>query len=168
MDQILSWLFILIVFGSILFLAFVTSKYIAGKSSQAMKGKYIKIVETVSLGMDKRLHLIKVDKQFILIASCSKTIEYLTTLTLEEIEKDGEADSSQTFDFKQIFEKYIKSYKAKKDRTITLDENMGLGDGVNHSFKSNLDRLKALTRKVGIQNLENKDDMLKEDITNEK
>jgi flagellar protein FliO/FliZ len=167
MDYILNGLFILLAFGSILFLAFITTKYIAGKSSHAMKGRYINVVETVSLGMDKRLHLVKIDKQFILIASCNKKIEFLTALTLEEID-DGEGSNNQTFEFKQMFDKYIQSFKTKKDRTAAHDENKGLDYYENNSFKNNLKRLKAITRKAYSQSLEGKNDVLKDDTTNEK
>jgi len=167
MEYILNGLFILLTFGSILFLAFITTKFIAGKSSQAMKGRYINIVETVSLGMDKRLHLVKVHNQYILIASSNKKIEFLTSLTLEEIE-DVEVSNNQTFEFKQIFDKYIKSFKAKKDRTAEHDENEGMDYYDNSSLKNNLNRLKTIARKVCSQNLEGKNDVLKDDTTNEK
>jgi len=157
MELILQILFIVIVFGSILFLAYAATKYIAGKSSMAMRGKYINVIETVSLGMDKRLHLVKVDKQFILIASTSKTVELLATVNLEDFDKTEEVKEPQVFDFKAFFDKYIHHYKSKKTDKAEGGEELK-DNGQGDSFKTNLDKMRAITKKLEGQYLKDRDD----------
>lgn len=164
MDYILQGILVLIGFGSILFLAYITTRYIAGKSNMAMRGKYISIVETVSLGMDKRLHLIKVDKQFILIASSAKGIEFLTAVTLNDFDKYEEIKSASAFDFKSLFDKYIQAYKNKKsDKTGLNNEQDSTKKAEGENFKSNLNRLRVISERLDTQYPVGKDD-----ITNEK
>jgi len=76
-------LFILL-FGAILFLAYVSTKIIGTKTSNSLKGKYIKIVETVNLGMDKKLHLVSAGDEYFLVASTSKDVRYLGKIELRE------------------------------------------------------------------------------------
>lgn len=142
----------LIVFGSVLFLVFITTRFVGGRAAKSMRGKHIHIVETVNIGMDKKLHLVKAGGQFILLASSGKRLEYLTEIRLED---DGEEDSPVApdtggFDFKAFFEKYIQLYKQKKDngleRQRNLPENKAAGGEV---FKKNLGRLKDITRVMG-------------------
>ncbi len=84
-------------FGAILFLTYVTTRYLAGKSGKAMKGKHLSIVETISLGADKRIHLVKAGEKHILISSTSKSIEYLTELEIYvgEAPDDSAAQGTQ-------------------------------------------------------------------------
>lgn len=149
-------------FGSILFLTYVTTRYIAGKSNKAMKGRHINIIETISLGMDKRIHLVKAGKQYMLIASTSKNIEFLATVNLEADEaKSGDEPALQNvFDFKSLFEKYMNSYKDKKSSLMRQKKNdMPINQVEGEKFKNNLERLKTITQKT-----EEKDG---DDITNE-
>ncbi|MCX8130312.1 MAG: flagellar biosynthetic protein FliO [Clostridia bacterium] len=150
---------VLLAFGSILFLAVIFTRLLAGKTKRAMKGQYINIVETVSLGLDKQIHLLKVDNQFVLIATAGKTVEFLTTVTLDNYEEDEtQTNTSNVFDFKALFDKYIQAYKEKKtEKTQTgrsenrnskkqseSDEDIA-SPIEGETFKSNLDRLRSMT-----------------------
>jgi flagellar protein FliO/FliZ len=138
-------------FGSILFLTYVTTKYIAGKSNRAMKGKFVNIIETVSLGMDKRIHLVKAGEQYLLISSTSKSIELLSTVTLEgEETKSGEEPVIQNlFDFKSLFEKYMNSYKSKKiNKSEQNSSDISINRVEGENFRTNLERLKVITQKT--------------------
>ncbi|MCX7841518.1 MAG: flagellar biosynthetic protein FliO [Clostridia bacterium] len=102
---------ILIVFGALLFLAFVTTKYIGTKAGKAMRGRYVSIVESVSIGLDKQLHLVKAGHQYVLIATSGKTIQYLTTVEIDEAEDIESSESTAAFDFRSIFENYLQTFK---------------------------------------------------------
>ncbi|HHV98993.1 MAG TPA: flagellar biosynthetic protein FliO [Clostridiaceae bacterium] len=109
---LIEGLLFILAFGAILFLAYITTRLVAGKATRAMKGQYIEIVETVNLGMDKKIHLVKVDKQFILIATSGKNIEFLTNVTLENYEDPEKHEKkNNTFDFKAFLDKYIQFNK---------------------------------------------------------
>lgn len=173
-DDILKIILLLIGFCALLFLTYVTTRYVGGKQNKAMKGRNINVLETVSLGMDKRLHLVKAGSTYVLIATTSKTVEFLTVVALENPvtepatspgrmgeQQAGPATSS--FDFKSLFDKYTGIYKIKKDHTdqIHSDELMADISG-NRDFKSNLGRLKKMIRKNEIVQEDG------DDITNEK
>lgn len=165
--EVLKVILYLIGFCSLLFLTYVTTRYIGGKQNRAMKGKYINIVETVALGMDKRLHLVKAGDRYVLIATTSKTVEFLSTVTLGESnaeEQNPAHENATLFDFKSLFEKYMGSFngkKAKEPEVIEDNTNQDMND--SHVFHSNLGRLREIVQKNKFQVRENGDD-----VTNEK
>lgn len=156
-------LFFLLVFGSLLFLAAITTRYVGGKAQKAMKGKYITIVETLSLGMDKKIHLLKVGEQYILVASSGKSVEYLNTINLDGVELD-KVDDNVNFEFKAVFEKYVQSFKNIKNSSSSKKNSLGPKASTEEGiFKNNLDRLKKITDRA--------DNLVKidgDDVTNEK
>lgn len=152
----------LIGFGSILFLTYITTRFIGSKANKVAKGKYISTVDSVTIGLNKQLHLIKVGEQFVLIASSGKNIEFLTNVSLDNFETEksavGNNRSNNNFDFKILFDKYFQSFKNKKadkqENDNTVDNTIDNGNG-NHfvgskgeNFKNNLSRLKAIRSKI--------------------
>lgn len=166
MEDVLTVILYLMGFCTLLFLTYVTTRYIGGKQSRAMKGKNINILETVPLGMDKRIHLIKAGKQYVLIASTSKTIEFLTIVDLEDSASEQEMitkEEGSLFDFKSIFEKYASTYRTKKvtgsiNKKAETPQNIGEGS----DFRFNLSRLKAIVQKNECQINKNGDDSTNE------
>ena len=159
-------MFFILGFGGILFLTYVTTRYLAGKSNKAMKGKHLSIVETISLGTDKRIHLVKAGEKHILIASTSKSIEFLTDLSIgEEEASNNPADQGvqNVFDFKALFEKYMNVYKNKKSISFRPETDISANNAEGEKFKFNLEKLKHITQKINTQ-IENDGD----DVTNEK
>lgn len=167
MGEILSIVFFLIMFAAVLFLAFVFTRYIAGRTNQAMKGKYIHVVDTISLGLDKKLLLVKVAEQYILIASSGKSLEYMTTIKFEDsVEELSSVNRTAPFDFKAVFEKYITNFKELKIPNIAKKENLDR-DEVNKTvsdsiFRNNLTRLRTITKRV-----ETNDNVSRENTTKE-
>lgn len=142
----------LIVFGSVLFLVFVTTRFVGGRAAKSMKGKHINIIETVSIGMDKKLHLVKVGEQFVLLASSGKRLEYLTEIKLEDYKEPDSpaAPGAGGFDFKSFFEKYMQANKQKKSNGSIRQEGLpGNETAGGEIFKKNLGRLKSITGVMG-------------------
>ena len=163
---------VVLTFASILFLAAVAARYIGSKARKTLKGRYISIVESVSLGLDKNLYLVKVGEQFILIASAGKNIEYLTTVELDESQMEEASQSSDVFNFKNFFEKYLQVYRNKRDergRKDDVDSGMKFADSDiagqkgGERFKSNLDRLKAVNKKINARDKKGGDDITDEE-----
>ncbi len=153
-------------FGSILFLSYVTTRYLAGKSVKAMKGKYLNIIETISLGADKRIHLVKTGDKYILVASTAKSIEFLTTLTIDDEEAAAESvtqGGQNVFDFKALFEKYMNSYKTRKSIAFKPEPDPVSGPPEADKFRFNLEKLKNITQRINTQRDKDGDE-----ITNEK
>ncbi|MDQ2085882.1 flagellar biosynthetic protein FliO [Herbivorax sp. ANBcel31] len=149
MEGLVGGIAFVIVFSSILFLAYVTTKYIGKKTNRVMKGKYVTVIETVSLGFDNRLHLVKVADDFMLISSAGKNIQMLKTVELDEQKKEIDTNNPNTVNFKDFFNKYLKNFKSKNaNETIeNSDKNVNAGDDRNlkgEKIKKNLKRLKEL------------------------
>ena len=129
----------------VLLTVFLVTKFIAAGTKKVMKGRYISIIETINLGIDKQIHLIKVENEFILVACSGKNIVYLTNLNIEDYEEDKSQQYSG-FDFKSILEKYSNifgSNKGDKNQNIkTAEEDKSKNIGV---FKKNLEKLKSFT-----------------------
>ena len=165
--DVLKVILLLIGFCSLLFLTYVTTRYIGSKQNKAMKSKNISVVETVALGLDKRLHLVKAGKQYIMIATTSKTVEFLTAVTLEESSPEEQIVTQENvglFDFKSLFEKYMGSYRVKKGKENKSSEYEAQQDiSENHDFKSNLGKLRTIVQKKEFQARENGDDFTNEE-----
>jgi flagellar biogenesis protein FliO len=145
-DNILKIVLLLIGFLVILFLTYVTTRYIAQKQNKTMRGKNISVMETVMLGPDKKLHLVKAGNSYVLIASTSKSVEFMSTVEMDESEaiEDSSENMDNRFDFKAILEKYSGMYRAKKQRSSPIN-NEGTSNQVNgDGFKTNLERLKTI------------------------
>lgn len=136
----------LIGFFALLFLTYVTTRYIGSRQLKTMKSKNISVVETIMLGADKRLHLVRAGNSYVLIATTSKSVEFLTTVDLDEeaqMEETGNT-ADPRFDFRTILEKYSGMYRAKKQKPVAhadMDHQGSTG------FKTNLERLKAIVNK---------------------
>lgn len=139
---------VLFALGSILFLAYITARFIGGKSKKASRGNYIQVIETVSLGIDKQLLLVKIGEQFVLLASAGKNIQFMTNVNLNEYETQEITENTNgVFDFKGLFDKYVQGFMDKKNNKYVekdLGENQFeplKGDII----KSNLSRLRNIT-----------------------
>lgn len=165
MIEILQGMGLLLGFGAILFLAYVTTRFIADKSSNSMKGKYINIVDTINLGMDKRLYLIKVGDRYALIASTGKSIEFLTDVKLEETDLGlSKQNEIGAFSFSGFLDKYLQGYKDKKIvKTPESNNEKAVYSLRGNALKKNLGKLRELTSQIGRDSIKNGDD-----ITNEK
>jgi len=147
--DILRLILMLIGFFSLLFLAYVTTRYIGTRQNKAMQGRHVQIIESISLGADKRIHLIKAGKTYALIATTAKKIEFLTSLDIEEDFPQEEIQETKSlFDFREIFDKYINAYRKKKKLPETKEEEEA-EKPEGSRFKSNLDRLKLIVQKSG-------------------
>lgn len=154
-----------VVFSCMLFLLYVVTKYIGTKVGKVMKGKIINIVETINLGMDKQIHLIKVGEQFILISSSGRNISFLTNVQMDGYEYNEKVDTSKNaFDFKAFFEKYLQNIKGKKDTKVEEETNnveniVNLSEG--EAFKTNLNRLRTITKSANRQGKKDGDEGLR-------
>ena len=151
MPDILGFIGILIVFAAMLFLAYVTTRYIAGKAGSAMKGRYLSIVESLSIGPDKQLHIVKAGGQYILIASAGKSIEYLASLSMEEVIGEQAAEINNGFDFKIFFDKYLQNFKKSSRAELKTNDSETKIKLEGEVFKSNLTKLKTINFKVSDQ-----------------
>lgn len=154
----LSILGVFLIFGSVLFLAYSGTKFFGIKAGKLMKGKNISIVETVGIGIDKQLHLVKVGEKFILLSTSGKNIQMLTEVKPEEL---GEMNfqSSETVsgvDFKELFDKYVGLFQKKvntkkiinKKTDIQKTDNEKIDTNTKAKNASNLDRIRQINNQL--------------------
>lgn len=165
MESLISAVLFLIVFGSILFLAYVTTKFIGTGTNKMMKGRYINIIETVNLGFDSKLHLVKVGPDFVLISTSGKNTCFLTKVELEEYSDNEEKASNNSFNFKNVFDKYFQGFKDKQEnKNFTSVLNKENREILNERvFNKNLKRLKDISTGISLHKTEDG-----EEYTNEK
>lgn len=151
LNEIFSFFGILVVFGALLFLAYVTTRYVGSKASKALKGKYISIADTVNIGLDKQLHLVKVGESYFLISSSGKNIGFLAEVDINSETVDEVGESNNLFDFKSLFEKYVQTFKGAGKKEDKEDKS-GLDVATEgEMFKSNLKKLKTINLRTGNQ-----------------
>jgi len=137
--DIFQIILMLIGFGSILFLAYVTTRFISGKSAVSMRSKHISIADTITLGMDKKLCLVKAGEEYVLIAVCGKRIDFLCNVNISEADTTNQTEKKSVFDFKSILEKY-----SDKNNIKNKGSDESLENGIRGSFRTNLNKLKSI------------------------
>lgn len=169
-----GWMLVIyiIVFVVLLYLVYLTTRLVGSKVSGTMKGKHMHVVETISLGMDKRIHLIKAGKEYILVSSTSKELNYLTSVKLDQADlvKESTTAEENASGFNLILAKYIAAFieKSKKIHSVNINNDTGetgdisetgeIGDIDNNScnsenihtksvFKDNLNKLRSVMAK---------------------
>jgi flagellar protein FliO/FliZ len=146
MELILKSVLGLIVFACLLFLAYITTKYVGQKSLNSMRSGHMQVIETLSLGFDKCIYLVKVEEKYILIASAGKSIEFLTEVDISHIEETNKENVGQS-DFYSMFLNYVKKMTAA-DKISTTEVHHQ--DSHNASVVRNVSKLKdSLKRFAG-------------------
>lgn len=109
-----SVFYILFWTGIILFLVFVTTRFVGQKYAKNFRGKNITVIESVSIGIDKVLHLVKIGNQFFLISTSGKNINFLSQVDSSNISilPEGEPMNQQVFDIGG-FSKQLDIFKKK-------------------------------------------------------
>lgn len=140
-----------ILFAAILFLAYVSSKLIGSKMSSGMKGKHIKVVDSITLGFDRQIYLIKAGEQLLLIASSNKTIQFLTlidknmiTITEEDLKL---TEKEQKVTINNLFKNYLDIFKGSAKHKGNTDNEL-ISDTETNRFKKNLNNLKDVFSKI--------------------
>jgi flagellar protein FliO/FliZ len=162
---IIEYFPVIFAFIVVLALLLLTTKYLAYKSKKMLKGNYMQIVESLSLGVNNRLHLIKVDKEFFIISATNKNVEFLARVNINDYEEEKIKNPiSEVIDFKAVLKKYINNFsnQTKKKTKIEADSLFGQKisntDEIQNSdmtFKQNLEKLKHLTKTFNDKRSEN-------------
>lgn len=132
----------ILVFGSVLFLAYITTKILGNKTAKSMKGTYMEIIETLRLGNDKQLVLVKAGDKFIIMSSSSKGLDFICEVNIDYTEAKEPIVGPTGANFKEILDKYIGviPFKGKdKQNRINYDLN----------FEKNISKLQQINSKFG-------------------
>lgn len=144
----------LILFAIVLFLAYVVTKYIGAKTTGNIKTRNIQIVETLALGFDRQVYLVKVGEQLMLLSSSNKTIQFLTLLDnslvklSDEDLKRFEARKPEDNVFKNYFDMFRANSKTE-DIGVKVVPDMGASN-----FNQNLSKIKNIFSKINSEKSE--------------
>ncbi len=116
-----------LIFGAILYLAYIASRIVGKKTSASMQSRHMQVIEQISLGLDRRLLLIRVGSDYFVFLCGKKEFKQVARVNLdkEEIQEQAEEKSSDSpvFDFRQIFDRVAHNQKNKKEPMIKKPEN---------------------------------------------
>jgi len=92
----------LIIFAGILYLAYISTKLLGKRFSLGNQGsKNMKVLESMPVGQDKMLFIVKVGEKTMLMGSSKDHMEYLCDLADSDLVFDSQ--TQQGGDFSQIF-----------------------------------------------------------------
>ncbi|OGO78426.1 MAG: hypothetical protein A2Y23_03600 [Clostridiales bacterium GWB2_37_7] len=123
-------IYYLIMFALILAAAYYASKFLARKGMAQNKSKTMKLMESMPMGADKSLHVVKIGAQYFLIGSAAKSL-----FMISELDKD------------KLYEEQIdvainiNNFEYEDDSIEGKDFNTYLS-----SMKHNLHKLKSMVR----------------------
>lgn len=143
----------------ILFLAYVATRFVGQKYAKNLKGKNITVIESVSIGIDKVLYLVKIGNQFFVISSSGKNINFLSQVDSDNISilPEGETINQQIFDIGS-FSKQLDAFKKKLINKGTVKKNETDNQGVqeetvnSENLKNNIDRIRDMFSSTNASN----------------
>ncbi len=131
--QFISLLTILIAVGSVMFLAYVMTKFIGKRSSGMIKSKYMRIIDTLSFGFDKSIYLIQVGEQYVLMHMSVKGMEFICNIEPSLIKPSIENNPPDIN--KNNFSKYFDFFKT---------ENKASDKPQNNEVNENIKKLREM------------------------
>ncbi len=150
---------VILAFIVVMVLLLLTTRYLAYKSKKMLKGNYMQIIETLNLGTSNRIHLIKVDKDFYIVAATNKNVEFLSKVIINDYqEQEMKNPISEVVDFTSILKKYTNglSFGSKTKEKVVPQPLQTENEGENNVvFRSNLEKLKNLANSMNNNRSEN-------------
>jgi flagellar protein FliO/FliZ len=116
-DNILNIISLLLIFALVVFLAYVTAKFVAKYQDRVFNSKSnIKIIESFRLGNNKFIAIVKIAESYYAIGIGKDEITMLDKINPEELKIVDDDSSSKKIDFKEILSQ-IKD-KELKDKNV--------------------------------------------------
>jgi flagellar protein FliO/FliZ len=131
-ESFFKTIYYLLMFALILAATYYVTKFLARKGMGQSKTKHMKLLESMPLGVDKSLHLVKVGTQYFMLGTASKSMFMISEL---EQDKLFEEQLNSAIDINEFdYDSYDNSIEAKDFSTYL------------NSVKSNLYKLKSMVR----------------------
>lgn len=117
-EEILSLIWGLAVIVLVLALAYLFTRYVAGKGmSGTAKGRYVKVLEAVSVGREQKLLLVQVGEQIQLLGVTAGSITALQAVNREEFDRWREnaerPPASETMSFQEALRRVLQQRKSR-------------------------------------------------------
>ena len=142
----------ILIFAAILFLAYIAARLVGKKTSASMQSKHMQLIEQISLGIDKRLLLVRVGSEYFLFLSGKKEFKQVAKVKLDESDekqiKEGESKNAVGTDFRQVLSKYISDYnEIRQNKTGSKPRNAYVKLEKSEVIKKNIQKLENLQGK---------------------
>lgn len=111
-ESFVQFIVVLLLFGVVLVITYLTTRYIASFQKLKQEGSNISVVETSRIAPNKYVQIIKLGEKYIAVAVCKDTVTKLTELSEDELIFFEEKENGIS-DFAQILEK-VRQRKQKK------------------------------------------------------
>ena len=105
----------LLIFAFVLVITYLTSKWIGGYQKQSMRNKNLQILESIGIGANKSICLLKAGEEYLVVAIGKDEVTLLTKLTKEQLSEvpinennKGDLGTGKTIaidNFQEILEK---------------------------------------------------------------
>ena len=106
-------IFLIIIFAFVIFLAYYSTKFIAGTKIKNMAKNNMKIIETISIGFN-HIHIIEVNKQYFLISSSKEGVKMLSEIDGKDLILNQ--PDANILPFEKNFKEYLNNIKTKGKR----------------------------------------------------
>lgn len=121
-QQIIGFLTILFVLVCVCFLAYVVTKFVGKRTMGGMKSKYMKVIDTLAMGFDRTIYLVRVGKQYVLMYSSTKGFEFICNVDPSMIDENS-FESANNVSNGSSFSKYFEFFKPSKEGNVTTKED---------------------------------------------
>ena len=88
LDSFLELIGVLLIFVFILVITYLCSKWMAGYQKMHMKSKNLQIIESIPAGNNKAICLVKAGTEYLVVGIGKDEIQYLATLSEEQLSLD--------------------------------------------------------------------------------
>lgn len=109
-----QFFFLIVVFIGVLYLAYLSTRFVAKSKINAARGENIKVIESVFVGGQASVQLIKVGEQFFLISASKDNVVFLTEVKAEGIVENTNPEKNTEFPFEKHLKGYISKFRNKK------------------------------------------------------
>lgn len=119
-DSIVQFITLLVVFVFVLFITYITTRYIGGYQKTITANSNFKVIDTYRVSNNKYIQIIQIGSKYLAISVCKDSITTLTELKEEEIQIPDFSNQNDTFS--KLLEK-IKNGKKQSDENKEQQED---------------------------------------------
>ena len=121
MQYFISILTIILILGCVCFLAYVMTKFVGKRSMNIMKSRYMKVVDSLSMGFDRTIYLVRVGQQYVLMYSSTKGFEFICNIDSNMVNENITNDTNSN---ENSFSKYFDFFKPDKKEDNSVNKNI--------------------------------------------
>lgn len=115
-ESFLQLVSVLVIFVFVLFLTYITTRWIASYQKEHSFNKNLEVIETLKITPNKYIQIVRAGEEYLVIAIGKDEVQLLTRLTEEQLAEvpisvDNRGNSAESF--KEVFER-LKKHLPKK------------------------------------------------------